>query len=103
MRFKAKVGAGIDKIMRETQFTRAIDKLVDLEMAAIDRLIKDYIEPLGDIGNPEKLIGKQYEDWTPQDLQSLVQVYGSKEPNTLSNFIFKKEYARIKKLEQEVV
>jgi hypothetical protein len=70
-------------------------------MAAIDVIIEKYIDPLEDIGNPEKLIGKPYETWTPEDLQSLSKVYGVKEPNPLSDFIFNKKYKELQALKAE--
>jgi len=87
--------------MNETPLTDAMDELIDEEMADIDRFIKEEIEPLGDFGNPEKLIGKPYETWTPQEKQILAQIYGP-EPNALSNLIFRKEYEKMLALEAEV-
>ena len=87
--------------MKETILTKAIDRYIALEMKVIDRFIKEFIEPLGDIGNPEKLIGKKYEQWTPEDLQRLGQIYGA-EPNPLSHLIVGKEYNKVKALEAEV-
>lgn len=87
--------------MKETPFTEAVKEIIEFDLAVMDEFIKEEIEPLGDIGNPEKLIGKKYEEWTPQDKQMLAQIYGP-EPNTLSNFIFKREYEKVKELEAEV-
>lgn len=84
-------------------FDEAVNNLVDLELRAIDKLIKEFIEPLSVRENPEKLIGKPLEQWTEQDLQMLTSVYGTKEPNILSNFIFRKKYEQVKELEAEEV
>lgn len=86
--------------MKETPFTTALDEVIAEDLEALDAVIEEDIEVLGDIGNPEKLIGKPYEEWTPQDKQRLAQIYGSDE--TLSKFIFKREYEAVKKLEEEL-
>ncbi|GAG79398.1 unnamed protein product [marine sediment metagenome] len=88
--------------MKETPFTRAVDEVVELKLKAVDAYIEEVIEPLSDVGNPEKLIGKKYEDWTPVDRQLLIRVYGTNEPNPLSNLIFRKEYEKVLELEGEV-
>ena len=87
--------------MKKSDFDRAIDELVRVKETAIDKLINDLIKPLEVKANPEDLIGKPFEQWTPQDLELLKKVYGDKEPNVLSNFVFKKTYERVKALEQE--
>jgi len=87
--------------VKKTEWSTAMTEYVNLVTEAIDIIVDEWIEPLGDIGSPEKLIGKPYEEWTPQDLQMLGQVYGA-EPNALSDLIFTKKYAEVKRLEQEV-
>ena len=88
--------------MKETQLTKIVAKLIEEDLAVMDEIVEEDIEALGDIGNPEKLIGKKYEEWTPQDLQMLGQVYGDQEPNRLSKFIFNKEYSKVQELEEEI-
>ena len=88
--------------MKETQLTKIVAELIEEDLAVMDEIIAEDIDALGDIGNPEKLIGKKYEEWTPQDLQMLGQVYGGQEPNRLSKFIFNKEYGKVKELEEEI-
>jgi len=85
--------------MKEIPFTTAIDRFLEVKLKAVDKLIEELIEPLADIGSPEKLIGKPYETWTPQDLSMLAQIYGKQEPNPLSDLIFKKEYSAVLELE----
>ena len=87
--------------MKETSFTSAVDKVVARKMQAIDRWLEKNAEPLEAIGNPESLLGKPYELWTPQDKMMLSQIYGA-EPNPLSNLIFRKEYEKLKELEKGV-
>ena len=86
--------------MKEDEFSKIIDEIIELKVRIADEFIEDVIEPLADIGNPEKLLGKPYEQWTPQDLQMLGSLYGE-EPNPLSDLIFKKEYEKVKALEKE--
>ena len=85
--------------MKETPLIKAINKAVEVKMEAVDRLLKDLVEPLGDVGNPEKLIGKPYEQWTQGDFDNLGRIYGQ-EPNPLSDLIFKKTYERVKQMEE---
>jgi len=37
--------------------------------------IQEIVDPIAKIDNPEKIIGKPYAQWTPQDLQTLQGVY----------------------------
>lgn len=84
--------------MKQTDLTRAIDEVVALKIRAVDQVIEELVEPLLDLGSPEKIIGKPYESWSEQDFMLLSQVYGE-EPNALSNLIFRKKYAEVKELE----
>ena len=86
--------------MKQTDLTQAIDEVVELKMLAADQLIEELVEPLADIGSPEQLIKKPYEQWTPQDLAMLTTIYGKEEPNPLSNLIFRKEYEEVQELER---
>jgi len=86
--------------MKETPFTEAMKELIEFDIAIMDEFISEEIELLEDIGNPEKLIGKKYEDWTPQDLQMLTQVYG--DDSALTNLIFKREYETVRELEAKL-
>ena len=88
--------------MKETNFTKAASKVIEIKLAVIDRFIEEYIEPMADIGSPEKLIGKKYEEWTPQDIQQLGQIYGTGNDTSLAKIIFKRKYEALKMLEQEV-
>ena len=88
--------------MKDTPLTEAVKELIKFDLEILDEVIKEDADALADIGNPEKLIGKKYEDWTLQDKQMLGTVYGTQEPNTLSEFIFKKEYKAVLEIEEEV-
>ncbi len=82
---------------------QVIDEVVELKLKAVDRIIEEFIDPIGEIGNPEKLIGKKYEEWNPQDVQRLSQVYGTGDDTPLSKLIFKRVYDKVKQLEAEAL
>lgn len=84
--------------MKDSDLTIAIREDIDIFLTAMEELIKEEIEPIADIGNPEKLLKKPYEQWTEQDLMTARAVYG----NELEEFIFKKEYKRMTELEEAV-
>ena len=86
--------------MKEVDLSKAVDKVVAIKMEAVDKLIKDLVEPLADVGNPEKLIGKKYEDWTGEDFQTLSRIYGQGDDTPLARLVFDREYEKVKKLEE---
>lgn len=88
--------------MNKKAFDSALNHVVNVKLQALDKLIKDMIKPLGDIGNPEKVLGKPYEQWTPEDFQTATSIYGTAEPSVLSEFIFKQELKKVEELEAEV-
>ncbi len=90
-------------MVKETDFTRMLDSVVTLKLKVVDEFVNKFVDRIGNIGNPEKLIGKPYESWTPRDIQLLWSVYGNSEPNVLSKFIAGKEYEKVLKLEKEVI
>ena len=87
--------------MKSPLLIKATEYVAALKMKAIDLWATQMIEPLANVGNPEKLIKKPYEQWTPEDLAILTKIYGTKEPNPLSDLVFKREYARVQELERE--
>ena len=87
--------------MNETRLSQAAEKTIDLKVQAIDILLKELVEPIAKVGNPESIVGKKYEEWSPEDFQRLGQIYGPKEPNPLSNLIFKKKLEEVLALERE--
>lgn len=89
-------------MIASSDLTRAMDRVIALKMKAVDVVVQNVIEPLLEFGNPEKLLGKPYDLWTQQDLARLSQIYGVKEPNALSNLIFRREYQKVRELEEEV-
>jgi len=87
--------------MAKNALITAIDHMIDVKMKAVDVLIDRFIEPLGDIGSPEKLLGKKYEDWQEEDFIKLGRIYGENSP-ILNKFIMRKELAKLQAKEREV-
>ena len=87
--------------MNKSDFATAVDDIIKMKMEVVDEYIKDIVDEIGDIGSPEKLIGKKYEEWTPEDLQRLAGVYGEGDDTPLAKLIFNKEYEKVKALEVE--
>ena len=85
--------------MKETNLTNSIDDVIAVKLEAIDWYLKEYAKPLLDsVGSPEKLIGKPYEQWLQQDIQTMQGIYG----NSLEKFIAKKEIDHLYALEKQV-
>jgi len=87
--------------MDKNELTQMIDEVVKMKMDIVDEYIDEVVAAIGDIGSPEKLIGKKYEDWTPQDLQTLAGIYGPGDETPLGKLIFSKEYEKVLTLEKE--
>ncbi len=88
--------------MKDTVLTQMADEIVELHLNVVDELLEEMVEPLEDIGDPEKLIGKPYKNWSPEDLQRLTTIYGSAPDSPLQKFIFNREYKYLQELEQGV-
>jgi len=88
--------------MKNTTMTRAAEEVVKLKLQLIDEYIEEIVDVIANIGSPEKLIGKPYEEWTDLDRQLLAQAYGPGDDTPLAKLIFTKEYDKLKVLEQEV-
>jgi hypothetical protein len=88
--------------MSESKLSAAIDRVVEIKLKAVDRWIDEVIDELEKFGNPEKLLGKPYEAWTPQDLQVLGQIYGDGNDTPLAKLIFKKHYEVVTDLEKQL-
>ena len=87
--------------MKKSDLDKAVEQVVKFKMKAVDNLIEELIKPLEVTDNPEDVIGKPYESWTPQDLEMAKRIYGTKEPSLLSNLVFRKTYERVREMEQE--
>ena len=90
--------------VKQNIYTRALEEVIATKLQAVDMYLEEIMEPLGDIGNPERLMGAPYDEWknNPQVLQYLASVYGEQEPNPLSELIFRKEIQEVRALEAEV-
>ena len=87
--------------MKQTDLEKAMDKAIELKLKAVDKLLEELVEPLEKLGSPEVLIGKPYEMWSGEDLMLLTQVYGQGNNTPLANLVFKKEYEKVKAMEEE--
>jgi Txe/YoeB family toxin of Txe-Axe toxin-antitoxin module len=87
--------------MKETPYTQMANEVIDLKLKAVDAVIEEVIDPIKDIGNPEKLLGKKYEEWSPAERQLLLRIYGT-EDSPLRKLIFKKQYEEVKELEDRI-
>ncbi len=72
--------------------------VIDLKVSVVNEFVDDFDDMLGTVGNPEKLINKPYDSWTPQDTQMLSQIYGAE----LNKFIANKAIKRMQELEKGV-
>jgi hypothetical protein len=88
--------------MRKDDFVEIINEVIALKLEIADEYISTVIDSIGNIGSPEKIIGKKYDDWNEIDRQLLTQVYGTGDDTPLAKLIFNKEFEAVKKLESEV-
>ncbi len=87
--------------MKENWWVSLVDEIIEEKLDAADAFIKDFIDPIGDIGSPAMVIDKPYDEWTPQDLQRLAQIY-QRDQDTLNKYIASKEISKLYELEKEV-
>lgn len=85
--------------MKSPLLIKAVEKVVELKMQAIDIIMDSLVEPLADVGNPEKLIKKPFAQWTPEDLTLLTKIYGQGENTPLTRTIFNRKFEEVKELE----
>lgn len=88
--------------MKKDSLTLATERMDAVFAKALARLEAELLEPLADVGSPEKVIGKPYEDWTPEDMQKAVMVWGTGSGTPLDNLVFKKKVAELDTLRAEV-
>ncbi len=88
--------------MKDVALTSAVKEVVALKMSIVDEYIEDVVEVIENVGSPEKLIGKPYDMWTPQDIQMLTTIYGKGDFSPLQKVIFNREYKHLQELEQGV-
>lgn len=89
--------------MKKDDLIHTIDETLKLLLDVADEYLDEITAQFEDVGNPEELIKKPYEQWDANDFQTLSAIYGTAEPNILSNLIFRKTYERVKELESEEI
>ena len=86
--------------IKDTELTEVSDEVLEEDLAILDEFIKEEFEPLiRSIPAPEKLLGKKYEEWTPEDFAQAQAIYGER----LEDFIAKREIKAMYALESEEV
>jgi uncharacterized protein YecA (UPF0149 family) len=88
--------------MQKNDFTEMVNDIVKLKLEAADEYIDTVIKSIGQVGSPESLIGKKYEEWTPQDLQLLINVYGQGDESPLGKLIARKTIERVEDMEKQL-
>lgn len=63
--------------IKPDEYTAMVNEVIDFKLQAVKEYIAEKIGPIGDIGSPEKFIGKKAEDWNPLEMQILSNVYGA--------------------------
>jgi len=86
--------------MKKDELVATIDQTLGLLLEIADDYIDEIAEELTVVASPEKLIGKPYESWSPNDFNLLSQVYGDGNDTPLSKTIFNNEYKRVLELEE---
>ena len=71
-----------------------VDRVIKEKKKEADEYIKKYIDPIAEIGNPEKIINKPYNSWTPEDIAALKGIYVYS-PEKLEHFINRKEVDKL--------
>lgn len=89
--------------MKKPDLVKATERVVALKVKAIDQIVNELVEPLSDVGNPEKLIRKEYSQWDADDLALMIKIYGQSEDSPLTRTIFNRTYEKVKELEAEEV
>ena len=84
--------------MHHDIISQSSQRAADVAERATNMLIERYLEPMTDFGNPEKVMGKRFEEWTAYDLKMLQTIYG--QDSTLQNFISRKRYDLILRMEE---
>ena len=86
--------------MRHSDLIESIDESLALLLDVASEYVDEIAEELAVVASPEKLIGKPYEQFTPQDFQMLSQVYGEGDDTPLAKVVFNKEYEKVLNLEE---
>ena len=87
--------------VRRDKLIQTIDETLALLLDVADEYLDGITEQFENVGSPEKLIGKPYESWSPQDLQMMIGVYGTSDDSPLAKLIFREKYKEVLELEKE--
>ena len=87
--------------MKENWWLELVDEVVEEGLKSVDDFVEDFIDPIADIGSPAKVIDKPYNEWTPEDIRMVAQIY-QQDQETLEKYIAGKEISKLYNLEQEV-
>jgi len=85
--------------VRKETYLKVVEEVSDMLMLAAEQWANEQAEFMADVKNPEKMIGKKYEDWTPEDLAWLGQAYQGS--TILEGFIANKSIDEMLRLEAE--
>jgi hypothetical protein len=83
------------KLVKDDSLLKIMDEVATELAEIVDEVVDEVIDDLEVVMNPENLIGKPYETWTPTDMQWLTAIYGQDNDSVLSKFIAKKEVAKM--------
>ena len=73
------------------KYPDVLEEVYEMKLRVSNEVLEEMDEMLGSIPGPEKLIGKPYEEWAPQDIQLLSTVWPLDGDNKLTKLIVKKE------------
>ncbi len=90
----------MSKLIKNDELLKIMDEVAAESAEIVDEVIDEVVDALEVVANPEKLIGKPYEMWTPVDKQWLAAIYGTEDDSVLAKFIAKKEVAKLRELEK---
>ncbi len=85
--------------IKPDEYTELVNEVIAFKLEAVKEYIAEKIGPIGDIGTPEKFIGKSVENWTPEDVMILSNLYGAE---VIKKAIVKREIERYHALKAEL-
>ncbi len=88
--------------MKNIALTSATEEVVALKISVVDEYIEEVVDAIGDVGNPEKLIGKRIDLWSPMEWEFMFAIFGKGPESPLWKVYFNREYEHLQELEQGV-
>jgi hypothetical protein len=86
--------------MIEQTFPEMSKALIEKRLETIKKFIDQYIEPLSVVAQPEKVIGKPYGEWMPEDEQRAQIIYGAKPDSVLARGLARHHIEQMRKVEE---